>query len=262
MPPVFPPRFTYPLAREVRFNTRLNRMADWREYRATELATPLLRWELDLEPLEDTDLASLEAFFNARGGPYESFVFLDPLDNLLQWSEDFTQAAWQKTSPADLQITPGVADPLGGTAAQTLSNTGAASNAVRQFIAAPPAGITFTGSVWLKASGASLTLRLTDTAAEAFSRTVTPGPQWSRFHLTATFASSGTQVGWEIEIPPGATVEAFGAQMVAAKGPDGYTRTTTVSGFHPTCRFETETFTHRALGPNVNQARLAIVEHQ
>ncbi len=259
---VFAPRVTYPLAREARYTTRVNQMVDSSEYRATELATPLFRWQLNLAPLEDSDLADLQSFFLARGGPYESYVFLDPLDNLLQWSEDFSQAAWQKTSPAELQITPGGVDPLGGNAAQVLSNTGAGSNAVRQFLAAPPAGITFTGSVWLKASGASVTLRLTDSAAEVFSRTVTPGPQWLRFHLTATFAGSGPQVGWEIEIPAGVSVQVFGAQMVAAAGPSGYTRTTTVSGFHPNCRFETETFAHRVLGPNVNEVRLAIVEHR
>lgn len=260
MPEVFPPFATYPLSREVRFTTRLNKLADLTEYRATERATPLFRWELDLRPLEDSELADLQNFFQARGGPYEGFIFFDPLDNLLKWSEDFSQAAWQKTSPADLQITSGIADPLGGGAAQRLTNTGGAPNSVRQFIAAAPAGITLCGSLWLRMATAPITLRLSDGAAEAFSRTVLPGPEWHRWHVAATFSGPGTQLGWEIEFPAAAAVDAFGAQMVAANGPGGYSRTTGISGFHPNCRFETPAFTHRVLGPNVNQLQLAIAE--
>lgn len=235
MPEVFPPLATFPLSREARFTTRLNQMADLTEYRAAERAVPLFRWDLTLGPVTDAEVSTVRDFFQARGGGYESFCFFDPLDNLLQWSEDFSQAAWQKSSPADMQITSGVADPMGGMAAQTLSNTGTASNIVKQTIPMNPVGITFTGSFWMKAATA-------------------PVSNWKRFLVT------GTQAGLEIEIPAGASVDLFGAQLVAAAGPANYTRTTTVSGFHSNCRFESAAFDHRVLAPNVNQLRLAISE--
>lgn len=260
MPEVFPPLATYPLSREVRFTTRLNHLTDSTEYRATELAVPLFHWDLSVQPLSDAGLTTVQNFFQARGGAYESFGFLDPLDNLLLWSEDFTQAAWQKSNPVDLHVTAGITDPLGGTAAQTLNNTGFFPNVVQQIVAAKPGGITFTVSVWLKAGTAPITMRLSDGATETFSLTVTSGSGWTRYHLTGTFSGAGTQVGSEIEIPAGAGVGVFGAQMVAAVGPAGYTRTTTVSGFHPNCRFGAGAFDHRSVAPGVNRLRLAITE--
>src|ERR1043165_5532155 len=103
MPEVFPTRFTLPLTREVRFNTRLNHLADASELRAQDQLAPLFRWNLKIGPISDAELAAIQSFHAARGGGYESFILLDPLDNLLLWSEDFSQAAWQKSSPSELQ---------------------------------------------------------------------------------------------------------------------------------------------------------------
>ncbi len=240
MPEVFPTLATFPLSREIRFATRLNQMTDLTEYRTADSAAPLFRWDLAIGPLSDAEAATVRDFFQARGGGYESFCFFDPLDNLLQWSEDFSQAAWQKSSPADLQIS-----------GQTLTNTGASPNVVKQTIAVSTAGITFTGSVSLKAATAPVTLRLTGGAQQ----TVTPGSDWRRFSMT-----DGSVTGLEIEIAPGASVDVFGAQLVAANGPANYMRTTTVSGVHLNCRFDPSVFDHRVLAPNVNHIKLTVTE--
>src|ERR1035438_8955532 len=97
---VFPTRFTLPLTRQVRFTSRVNRAPDFTEFRAQDQPTPLYRWDLQLGPLSDTDATTVVSFYNSCGGPYQSFAFLDPLDNLLLWSEDITQSAWQKTTPS------------------------------------------------------------------------------------------------------------------------------------------------------------------
>jgi hypothetical protein len=245
MPEVFPPFATYPLTREVHFATRVNQMPDLTEYRATETATPLFRWDLTLEPLTDIEAATVQSFLQARGGGYESFSFLDPLDNLLQWSEDFTQAVWQKSAPADLVVT-----------GQTLLNIGATALVVRQTIPVNPAGITFTGSAWMKAATAPITLRLTGGVQTTF----TPASGWTRFSVSEQFTVAAAQTGVDIEIPAGASVDVAGAQLVAAPGPANYTRTTTVSGFHANCRFASDVFDHRVLAPNANHVRVVISE--
>ena len=66
-----------------------------------------------------TRLISLYSDVEGRLG---SFTFLDPTDNLLLWSEDLTQTAWESNSL--LTITAGVADPKGGTSANQIANTG------------------------------------------------------------------------------------------------------------------------------------------
>src|SRR5436309_7789297 len=122
MPETFPTRFTLPLAREVRFTSRLNRLSGGSELRTQDQIAPLFRWNLKIGPIGDAELSEIETFHAARGGAYESFVFLDPLDNLLRWSEDFSQFPWQKSNPSALQVSSGISDPLGGSAAQTLGN--------------------------------------------------------------------------------------------------------------------------------------------
>src|SRR5260221_2589732 len=169
MPEVFPTRCTLPMTRQSRYTTRINRMPDLAETRTGDQLGPLFRWDLQLGPLSDADAAAIQDFYAARNGGYESFAFLDPLDNLLQWSEDFSQAVWQKSSPANFAVSSGVSDPLGGSAAQTLSNTSGATNTMSQTLLANPQGSTFTASVWLQGSAMvtpQVTLRLTDAAGQ------------------------------------------------------------------------------------------------
>lgn len=257
MSEIFPTRFSLPLSRELAFTTRLNRTPDFTELRAQDQPAPLFRWDLDLGPLSDADFAAVQNFHAARGGAYESFTFLDPLDNLLQWSEDFSQASWQKSSPSQITITFGVADPFGGSAAQTVTNTAGSTNTVSQSIAANPQGITATGSLWLRGT---VTLRLTDGGSQSFTRTVT-AVAWTRFILTGTFASSGAQMTFAVDFGVGASASLFGAQLVALPGAGAYTRTTTLCGFHPNCAFDARPLTHRVIAPGVNQVKLSIVEH-
>jgi hypothetical protein len=257
MSSVFPTRFTLPLTREARFTTRLNRAPDFTEVRTQDQLTPLFRWNLQLGPLSDSDLAAIQSFHASCGGAYQSFVFLDPLDNLLSWSEDFAQAVWQETAPSGVVITSGIADPFGGTTAQNIANTSGAVNTLSQSIAANPQGITFTGSVWL--IGAA-TLHVTDGGSQVFSTPATASA-WTRYSVTGAFAGSASQIIFAADIAAGASVSLFGAQLVATAGAGSYTRTTTVSGFHPNCAFDPQPLAHRVIGPGVNQVKLSITEH-
>src|SRR6185437_9498599 len=63
------------------------------------------------------------------------FTFLDPTDNLLCWSEKLDDTVWERNSL--LTITSAVADPLGGTSANRVSNTGGAALAIQQTVNAP-----------------------------------------------------------------------------------------------------------------------------
>src|SRR5260221_12801405 len=100
MPEIFPPRFTLPLTREARFTSRVSRTPDLTESRAQDQAGPLLHWDLQLGPLSDAETAETRSFYAARNGGYERFVFLDPLDNLLRRSGNFTQSPWRMSTPS------------------------------------------------------------------------------------------------------------------------------------------------------------------
>jgi hypothetical protein len=259
MPEVFPTRFTLPMTRESRYTTRVNRMPDFTEARTADQVSPLFRWDLQLGPLSDADAATIQSFYAARNGGYETFAFLDPLDNLLQWSEDFSQSAWQKSNPSSFAVSGGVTDPFGGSAAQTLSNSSGATNTVSQTLVANPAGITFTASVWLQGSG-NVTLRVTDGAGQTASTVAALSGSWKRYVVTGNFPSAGTQIIWSADLAASAGANFFGAQLVPLQGPGAYTRTTVVSGFHPNCCFDSG-LTHRVVSPGVNQMKVSVIEH-
>jgi len=217
---------------ETVYATRVNAT----EQRASE-AGPKQLWDLELD-LSNAELALVEAFFVAHDGPYEGFVFLDPSDNLLKWSENFQQAAWEKTEPSFFQMI--------GT---RITNTSGSPNVLKQ--AVPVQGIELAGSVWLKSASAPITLRLT----AAVEKVVLPGEEWTRFTLAGT---PGGPSGFEIEFPAGASVDVTGAQVVIGRAPGVYIRTGAVSGYHVNAHFESQELQHRAAGPGRNQVRLRI----
>ncbi|GEM_PF-1067923 len=257
---IFPTIFTLPLSREERFTSRVNRMPDYSELRAQDQSTPLSRWNLQFGPLTDAEATTLQSFYASCNGGYDSFAFLDPLDNLLQWSENFAQAPWQATTPSGLSIASGIADPLGGSAAQSLTNTSGAVNTISQALAVNPQGMTLTASVWLIGSSA-VTLRVSDGGSQSVSTILSLTGTWKRYSVTGVFAATGSQIVWSVDLPVGGSAEFFGAQLVVAPGPGAYARTTTVSGFHPNCCFDSQNFSHRVIAPSQNQVSVSIVEH-
>lgn len=253
----------FPISREARFLTRRNRLDDGTEYRTPEQMMPLYRWEIELSGRTDSEAQELENTFRALGGPYESFAFLDPLANLLKWSEDFSQTVWAKSQPAQFDIVPGAADPLGGNAARTLINYAQVANSISQEVNASPAGLQFTASIWLR-SGMEIEtpLALHDGGAESYSLVTSPGTAWRRYWLTASFsAGAAARTAFRVELPALGIVEAFGAQLMALPTPAPYNRTTTASGFHPRCRFDSGLFGQRLAEYGRSDLRLSIVEY-
>ena len=67
-------------------------------------------------------------------GTLNGFTFLDPAGNLLAWSGQLDNAAWQ-TDPL-LSLTGAISDPLGTSRAWRLTNSGGAEQAAGQTLAA------------------------------------------------------------------------------------------------------------------------------
>src|SRR5579862_6218420 len=119
---------------------RISRTAgnqSWQDYQV-KLADPgaaMTKWHLSFGELSDQELAALETLFQAVEGSLTPFTFLDPADNLLVWSEQQDQPAWQ--ADALLLVTGGVTDPLGGMAAYQIRNSSAATLLLQQSVDAP-----------------------------------------------------------------------------------------------------------------------------
>ena len=88
-------------------------------------------WDLTWEDLTDAESGQITALFQTMRGPAGAFLFIDPLVNLLGWSEDLGRSDWQT---GQLSIAGGVADPQGGTRASRLTNGTKGSQSLTQTI--------------------------------------------------------------------------------------------------------------------------------
>ncbi len=243
-----------------RHQTRVNVLDDLTEYVFAEQAGALGAWEVNFELLSDADINSLRAFFDSQKGRYGRFTFLDPLRSLLKWSEDYTQAVWQKSGA--FTITAGQSDPLGGTGASLVTNVAGVQNDLWQTIGYSPESQHFTSSVWLKAaSPAAATLQCSDGNAQATDAVVNVGTTWRRFSVTRKFsASPGPVTQFLLRFAAGQSLFVFGAMLAYLPGPGDYGRTANSIGVHPLCRFDDDVFRQRALALGAGAVRLAVVE--
>jgi hypothetical protein len=70
----------YPSARTETFSTRALRFVDGAEQRYRLFASPLHRWHIRLDLLDEAELAAIDEFFVANGGRAGVFSFTDPWD--------------------------------------------------------------------------------------------------------------------------------------------------------------------------------------
>ena len=70
----------YPAQKEVRFCTSVLRFIDGTEQRFRNYQTPLHRWMIRLDLLDESELHQLREFFRTQEGVAGSFTFTDPWD--------------------------------------------------------------------------------------------------------------------------------------------------------------------------------------
>ena len=70
----------YPAQRATEFSTDIVRFVDGSEQRFRGYQTPLKRWNIRLDLLDETELHTLREFFRTQSGAAESFSFTDPWD--------------------------------------------------------------------------------------------------------------------------------------------------------------------------------------
>src|SRR5271170_7124501 len=114
----------FPVIRSTNMRTVANQLASGFTIRMTDTGAQKAQWRLRYASLTDGERGSIESLFEAAEGQLNTFTFLDPTDNLLMWSEDWTQPVW--VADPLLHVTGGQADPFGGSDAMQLTNTGEA----------------------------------------------------------------------------------------------------------------------------------------
>lgn len=231
---------------------------------------PLARFDVSYVRLSDADLGTLETFFNARRGRCGAFEFIDPGGNLLQYSEDFGNAAWDKGS--SLSVTGTVTDPFGQNGARSIQAL--TSNGLMMAVAGPAGGGLDTwvlcASVWVNlrdAGNLSMHIGFVDSGfAQIDGTTFTnlPLETWVRISHTTTFWNNNYVriiIGGYSTWPASVVNYIYGAQVVAMPGEGAYAKTPGNYGYHQYCRFDVDRLEVRCVGPDQNAVSVPILEY-
>jgi hypothetical protein len=68
----------YPSLHNISYATQVLRFLDGSEQRVRDQSAPLRRWVIQLEKLDDTEMAAVDEFLVVQQGALEEFAFTDP----------------------------------------------------------------------------------------------------------------------------------------------------------------------------------------
>ncbi len=245
----------FPFRKKTRFRTLLNAATDGSEIRAGDVDFHSSQWELSLQHLSDAEWQAIEDLHVQAEGRLLTFLFLEPGNNLLSWSETLANAMWMKD--AGITVTDGQVDPVGGTRGGRVSNSGG-QGALSQSLNVP-ASYRYAGSVWARTASAGVSLEVSDGAAQTVSATLDSTNQWKRYSVGYNLSSGLETVSFRIVVPGGATVDLYGPQLEGQPAPSQYKKTTQQAGVYADARFAEDVLGDRATGVNRHSGVIRIL---
>ncbi len=230
----------YPLTKQSALRTVVNTLGDGSTVVFTDPDAALASWEIQAKGLTLAEWDAVETLFAAVSGQWQTFTFLDPAGNLLSESENLGAGAW--TNGALIQLTTGIADPLGTTRATRVVNAGIAAEAVAQTLSVPGT-FQYCFSAWARTvAGSSVTLTASTTGANAALSFALTGT-WARIVLPVNLAQSTDSVTFGAQLAAGASVDLFGMQVEAQLGASDYKMTGVSGGVFSGARFASDGLT-------------------
>jgi len=207
-------------------------------------------WNLKFSGLSSNEAQALQNLFESAAGRLNTFTFVDPSANLLLWSTNLMQAAWNKDP--ELALT-AVADAFEGGTGVQIANQGAAPQSILQTTNAP-SSLLYCMSAYLRSESlAPVGLVIGGNVA----KTVVTDNIWRRYAV----ASSGgaQQVTFGLTIPAGTTVQVCGLQAEGQPAAGSYKSTTDRAGVYPNSRFDQDAMNMTASEAGVFACNLRIV---
>jgi hypothetical protein len=246
----------FPVTRDTNMRTVANQLPSGYTIRMADAGSQKVQWRLRYSGLTDAERSSIESLFEAAEGQLNTFTFLDPIYNLLMWSEDWTQAVW--AADPLLQVAGGVPDALGGSDAMQLTNTAQTTQQIIQNTNGPSSFV-YCYSVYVR-SAVPTTIQLVVTATGQTALTpVTTGASWTRVTASANLSVQQDGVGFGVQLPAGSQVDAFGAQVEAQPGAGLYKKTIDLGGVYSNTRFSTDLLTITETAPNQSSCQVALI---
>ena len=246
----------FPLRIREKTRTLINQTADGQRIRYSDAGSEGLEWEMSHAALSDEEWIAIESLFRDCEGRRHSFLFLDPWSNLVAASESFSDSAW--TLGPGLGLSEGIADPEGRLRATQVTNTAGALQSLTQSISIP-ARFQYSFSLYVRAAVAAQIRLVVSTDGAFAERVYDLSPDWQRYAIFSSLLASTDALEVAIQLPAGATVELFGAQLEAQPAPSPYQRTALRTGRYPEARFAGDQLTQVSTGPGEHSTVIRIL---
>lgn len=240
----------FPTVKRRRTRTVLNQAADGSSVRMADPAGGSIEWQLEYRGLTDGELGRLQQFYTDMEGALNGFTFLDPMSNLLAKTDELSDTVW--TCGPLLNVSGGIADPMGGSNAWHAVNRGAGAQAIVQTLNAP-AEYVYSFSVF---GCATATTKVTLTAGTQRAERVL-ATDWRRMVFTIAGDPAASSIAFGIEIPADGTVDLFGPQVEAQPGASAY-KSSAAGGVYEGARFRDNTFSYTTTDVNRHSATVNI----
>jgi hypothetical protein len=207
-----------------------------------------LQWQLSYMNLDDSDIAALQQHFALCSGPVHAFTFIDPTDNMLVWSMDPTQTAWQSSNT--FTFSRNIADPVGGTAAFAVTNNSQIPQSLSQTLAVP-SGYQYCFSIYARSSDPTTVAIVRSGAASQASDSFAVGPYWTRLVSSGRLNDSGTNFSVSVVINPAQQIQLYGPQLEPQITPSAYRATSTRGGVYANAHWAIDKLTVLAEAPHL-----------
>jgi len=241
----------FPVQKRRQMRTLVNTAADGTVIKLADPGAAIVEWQLKYVALSDSELATLLQFFAAAEGTLNNFTFVDPMANLLAWSNDLSNAVWDAAS--FLSLAGANADPTGGQDAWQVTNSGTAPQDLSQTLTSP-GGYVYCLSVYAKAAApTTLSLLLGSNRSSQNLSTV-----WQRLACTGIGDPTTSSMTFGVELGPGAVVDIFGLQVEPQDSPSLYKPSTT-GGCYENARLRDDALSFTTTDVNRHSATVNIL---
>jgi len=245
----------YPIHKRRIERTIINQLPDGHTVKFADAGAQQIDWQLTFQDLTDSEIAALQQFFLACEGQLNGFTFLDPLDNLLVWSEALNEAAWEASTL--LQLTPGIDDPTGGANATRVVNPTGSDLSVQQSVSAP-GELVYCFSAFIRSQNGVPISLFRQTADASDSRSYTARAMWNRISLSGSLSTAANSITAGITVPAGKSVDVYGFQLEPQPAASPYKWTLSSGGVYSNAHFSQDALTVTTTGPNRNQCTLTV----
>jgi hypothetical protein len=237
----------YPFRRARVFRTITNSSPSGDLVLAPDTGASRMIWQLGYASLSGREANILTNFFDICQGRLRAFTFIDPAENMLTSSSDFSNGSWQNLS--SIRLVPNSSDPLGGDAAFVVTNNGQTNEELTQTIAVP-ANYQYCFSLYARSDQTASIELIRRGSGSQNSSLIGIGPNWSRAACSGALSDQDVGLTVAIRLAPGQQVWLYGPQLEPQIQPSRYRPTQNRCGVYPNAHWTVDTLPLQAIAPD------------